>query len=68
MSETLKFKTFCFEIYKASKNMTGIETQELFEKYKVFEYLDTFYDVLHSTGDKYIVNDIDLYIEARRNS
>ena len=65
MSNTLKFKTFCFEMYKAEKGMTGIMTQQLFEKYKVFEYLDTFYEVLHTTGDKYIINDIDLYIEAR---
>ena len=65
MSETLKFKTFCFEMYKAEKDMPGIKVQELFEKYKVFEYLDAFYEVLHTTGPKYIINDIDLYIEAR---
>ena len=65
MSKTLQFKTFCFEMYKAEKGMTGIMTQELFEKHKVFDYLDTFYDVLHTTGHRYIINDIDLYIEAR---
>ena len=41
---------------------------ELFEKYKVFEYLDKFYDVLHTTGHRYIINDIDSYIEARINA
>ena len=35
MSKTLQFKTFCFELYKAEKGMTGFMTQELFEKYKV---------------------------------
>ena len=64
MSKTLRFKAFCFEMYKAEKGMTGSMTQELFEKYKVFEYLDECYDVLHSTGHRYIINDIDLYIEA----
>ncbi len=67
MSKTLQFKAFCFEMYKAEKGMTGIMTQELFEKYKVFDYLDTFYEVLHTTGHRYIINDIDLYIEARKN-
>ena len=62
MIKKLKFKNFCFEMYKAEKGMTGITTQQLFEKYKVSEYLDTFYKVLHTTGDKYIINDIDLYI------
>lgn len=66
MSKTLQFKSFCFEMYKAEKNMTGVMTQELFEQYKVFEYLDAFYDVLHTTGHKYIINDIDLYIETRK--
>ena len=54
--------------HKAEKGLTGIMTQDLFEKYKVFEYLDTFYEVLHSTGLKYIINDIGLYIEARKNA
>ena len=48
--------------------LTGIKTQELFEKYKVFEYLDKFYDVLHTTGHRYIINNIDSYIEARINA
>lgn len=68
MSETLKFKAFCFEMYKSEKGLTGIKTQELFEKYNVFEYLDKFYDVLHTTGHRYIINDIDSYIEARINA
>lgn len=65
MSENLKFKTFCFENYKAEKNISGETALELFQKHKVFEYLDDFYDVLHTTGHRYIINDIDLYIEAR---
>ena len=65
MSKTLKFKAFCFEMYKAEKGMTGIMTQELFEKYKVFEYLDDCYEALHTTGHRYIINDIDLDIESR---
>lgn len=64
MSKTLRFKAFCFEMYKAEKGMTGMVTQELFERYKVFEYLDAFYGVLHTMGHRYIINDIDLYIEA----
>lgn len=31
----------------------------------MFEYLDTFYEVLHTTGHRYIIYDIDLYIEVR---
>ena len=37
----------------------------LFEKYGDFDYLRTFYDVLHTTGYQYINHDIDLYLQAR---
>ncbi len=50
ISKTLKFKAFCFEMYKLEKGLSGLKTQEFFKKYKVFEYFDSFYDVLHTMG------------------
>jgi len=66
MSETLKFKTFCIEQYKNAHRISGAEAVRRFKAYGVLEYLDSFYDVLHSTGAKYIVEDIDLFIAARQ--
>lgn len=66
MSETLKFKTFCLEQYKQEHGITGAEAMMRFKSYGVLDYLSSFYDVLHTTGAKYIVNDIDLFIEARQ--
>lgn len=66
MSKTLAFKAFCFEAYRAEKGLTGKEAMELFVKYGVLEYLGKFYDVLHSTGRDYLVQDIDLFIDARK--
>lgn len=66
MSDTLKFKTFCIEQYKKEHNISGQKALELFTAYHVFHYLDSFYDVLHTTGAKYIVEDIDLFIQARQ--
>lgn len=66
MSKTLKFKIFCFEMYKDKKGFTGNETEELFKKYKVYEYLDEVYDVLHTEGDRYIIEDIDVYIKSHQ--
>lgn len=65
MSKTLEFKVFCFEAYRAEKGMTGREAMALFKKYGVLEYLDSFYDVLHTTGRDYLIEDIDLFIAAR---
>lgn len=64
MSKTLEFKVFCFESYKAEKNLTGREAMKLFKEYGVLDYLDTCFDVLHTTGRAYIVEDIDIFITA----
>ncbi len=68
MSKTLEFKAFCFEAYKAEKNLTGRETMYLFEKYGVLDYLGECFDVLHTTGRAYIIEDIDFFIDARRHA
>ncbi len=68
MSKTLEFKAFCFEAYRAEKKLTGKETMALFKQYGVLDYLGTCYDVLHTTGRAYIVEDIDLFIENRKSA
>lgn len=67
MSKTLEFKAFCFEAYRADKKLTGREAMDIFKKYGILEYLGTCFDVLHTTGRAYIVEDIDCFINARRN-
>lgn len=66
MSRAGDFLVYCTEHYKAAKGLTGREVSELFSKYSVWEYIYTCFEALHTTGEKYIVEDIDLYIEARQ--
>ena len=66
MPEIVKFKAFCLERYKYEHNMSGKDTIRLFMQYGVMEYISSFYDVLHTFGDKYIVEEIDLFIKARQ--
>jgi len=66
MPEVIKFKAFCLERFKYEHNLSGKEVISLFVQYGVLEYISSFYDVLHTFGDKYIVQDIDLYIAARQ--
>ena len=68
MSETLKFKTYCIEAYKYAKGMTGKEVNELFTRYGVLDYINEFFLVLHSTSISYIVDDIEIFIKARRSA
>ena len=66
MSREGEFLIYCIEIYKAEKAMTGKEAIRLFRQYGVTDYVRTYFEALHTTGEKYIINDIDLYIQARQ--
>lgn len=67
MSSETKFMVYCIEEYKKAKSLKGKQTILLFSKYKVLEYIIACYEALHTTGTKYIVEDIDLFIEARQS-
>lgn len=68
MSREGEFLIYCIEIYKSAKSMTGAEVMRLFTKYRVHEYVKSYFEALHTTGEKYIVGDIDLYIQARQTA
>ena len=68
MSKELPFIIYCIEEYKNQKNMSGKDVLLLFNRYSVCDYIRTFYEVLHTTGSKYIVNDIDLYLKSRTSN
>ncbi len=67
-TKILDFKVFCFEAYKAHHKLKGWQAMDLFKKYNVFDYLEIFYDVLHTTGRDYLIEDIDIYINSRRTN
>ena len=68
MSKEGKFLVYCIEQYKTANNLTGKQVAELFTQYKVWDYIYSCFEALHTTGANYIVEDIDLYIEARKSA
>ena len=62
MTKQGEFMIFCTEQYKYAKKLTSRQLDELFSKYRVWDYLYTCYEALHTTGTNYIIHDIDLYI------
>ena len=56
---------FCMEQYKLHKHLSGKEVAELFKQYRVYEYILSCFDALHTTGTEYAMDDIDMYIDAR---
>jgi cyclopropane fatty-acyl-phospholipid synthase-like methyltransferase len=67
MDKLLAFKVFCLESYKSVHQLTGIAALDIFKKHRVFDYITSCYDVLHSNGRLYIVSDIDEYIKSNAN-
>lgn len=65
MSKEGKFLVYCTEQYKSAKGLTGRQVSELFSRYNVWDYIFSCFEALHTTGDQYIVEDIDSYIESR---
>jgi ATP-dependent RNA circularization protein (DNA/RNA ligase family) len=65
MNREIKFLIYCIEEYKSNKNMTGKDAMTLFEKYGVVDYIIDCYEALHTTGEQYIIHDIDAYIKYK---
>ena len=68
VSKTLHFKVFCLEQYKNEYRMTGADAVRLFKQYGVFDYLGKCYNVLHSFGAQYLVQDIHGFIRIRQKN
>ena len=67
MSQQGNFVVFCAEQYKMARGMTGKDLAQLFTRYEIWDYLYSCFEALHTTGTKYIINDIDQYIQERGN-
>lgn len=64
--EGMFFVAFCLECYKARHGLNGAAAAELFRRYGVERYLFEEYDVLHSFGERQILDDIERFIEIRK--
>lgn len=60
------FVAFCIEEYGAAKKMSGEHVLDLFSKYGLVDYLSEFYEVLHTQGRQWLIEEIDEFIEIRK--
>jgi hypothetical protein len=60
------FVSFCIEQYAKAKNITTADVVSLFEQYGISEHFCEFYDVLHTQGGQWLVEEIDKMISERR--
>lgn len=57
------FYIFCIEKYIELTAIPASEVLVMFQKYDVFNFTTKNYDVLHSQGEEYILNEIAVYLK-----
>ena len=65
-ADILYFVSFCIEQYKMHKGISGNETMKLFDQYGVTDYLANHFDVLHTQGAKWLMQEIDDFIKIKQ--
>lgn len=60
------FVSFCIEQYAKAKNMTTENVVNLFELYGISAHFCEFYDVLHTQGHQWLIEEIDKMINDRK--
>ena len=60
-----EFMSFCVEMYARSKHLSGSVVAAMLAKCGGFDYLRRGYEVLHTMGSEWIVEDLDDYFKLR---
>lgn len=58
-ADILYFVAFCIESYKNKHNMTGVAVSDLFDRNGISKYLSDNYEVLHTQGMPWILEEIE---------
>ena len=66
VEERAMFVSFCIEQYAKAKNMSTEDVVNLFEQYGITEHFCEFYDVLHTQGHNWLIEEIDEMIDRRK--
>ena len=61
------FIAFCIEEYAAYKRMSGEEVLDMFTKYGVTDYLNKYFEPLHTQGRQWLIDEIDEFIAIRKD-
>ena len=68
MSDAGRFLIYCIEMYRRAKKIPGRTAYELFRSVGADEYVRRCYGAWHTTGEQYILSDIDGYIGSARKA
>jgi hypothetical protein len=66
LEERAIFISFCIEQYAKAKNKKAEDVATLFEQYGISEHFCEFYEILHTYGHQWLIEEIDEMINKRK--
>ena len=64
--EVFEFYTYCLENYATRKRISGMRAWVIFKESGADEYIIDNYDLLHTQGIEYVLDDIQRFINRRK--
>jgi hypothetical protein len=61
-----EFYAYNLEKYARSKGISGLQALALFKEYNIDEFLINHFDLLHTQGTGYVLDEIDRFIDRRK--
>lgn len=65
-SQKVQFVIFCIECYVREHHLSGLEAFALFKNRGVLAFLQDHFEVLHTQGDAYILEEIESFLKKRK--
>lgn len=63
--KVIEFASFCIENFKVKHSITGKEVAILFRQSGVLEFIRNGYEMLHTQGKEYILEEIEIFLKNR---
>lgn len=64
--ESFEFFTYTLEMYARSKGLSGLQALALFKEFEVDKFLFNHYDLLHTQGTGYVMDEVQRHIDRRK--
>ena len=64
--EEFEFYTYTLEKYALAKGLTGLQALACLKRYGADDFLLDHYDLLHTQGTGYVIDEIDRFIQRRK--
>lgn len=61
----IEFASFCIENFKVKHCMTGKDVAMLFKESGVLQFVKEGYEMLHTQGKEYIIEEIEIFLKNR---